>query len=169
MTTCMTSISGNRPSGPVSGRSPSSILSSRMCSRSFDRSERTASQSSLLGLRAMGRATCAGRSGLLLGGSEAAMDLRRCLPHRWTIPCGERTLTVHVIRDLTALPPQDATRPIQRQGRTPHAILRLPVRAERGSQFLMAANDGQLIETLQRLPATANVARVRSYGGIASG
>jgi hypothetical protein len=74
---------------------------------------------------------------------------------------GGRPVTVHVIRDLTALPRQD-----HRGGYTDREELLMlfcrtlldPVAHD---VFLIAANDGQLIEPWHRLPDTDEVVKVR--------
>ncbi|MDD5332871.1 MAG: hypothetical protein PHS32_03920 [Rhodoferax sp.] len=74
---------------------------------------------------------------------------------------GERSFTLHVIRDLTALPDQDE------QGRYVSKAALLQQLSETvfdpssDTLFLLAANDGQLIETWRKLGPTGNALRAR--------
>jgi hypothetical protein len=96
-----------------------------------------------------------------LGGSEQQWNSDDVY-HTLDIPCRERTLTVHVIRDLTALPPHDAKGRYTEKAELLTQFCDYLCEPNAKVQFLVAANDGQLIETLQRLPSTANVVRVRA-------
>jgi hypothetical protein len=72
------------------------------------------------------------------------------------------SFTVHVIRDLTALPPADAKGRYRDKAELVRQFCDSLCEPDPKAQFLVAANDGQLVETLQRLTVDANVSRVRS-------
>jgi hypothetical protein len=81
--------------------------------------------------------------------------------YRRSATIGGRQVTVHIIRDLTALPPQD---PRSRYADKEELLLlfcRTIFHPAAGDVFLIAANDGQLIEAWQRLPEAEEVGRVR--------
>jgi hypothetical protein len=71
-------------------------------------------------------------------------------------------ITVHVIRDLTALPPQDANGRYANKADLLTKFCDYLCEPDGKAQFLIAANDGQLVETLQRLPSTPNVTKIRA-------
>ena len=81
--------------------------------------------------------------------------------YRRSATIGDRAVTVHIIRDLTALPRHD---PRGRYG-DKHDLLLLFCRTlldpAIDDVFLIAANDGQLIEQWQRIPASEQVVRIR--------
>lgn len=115
----------------------------------------------LTGTAGDGKSHLCGKIWQLLGGSDNQWNSDDVY-HILDIAANHGTLTVHVIRDLTALPPHDS------KGRyTDKAELLTRfcdcICAPNGrEQFLIAANDGQLVETLQRLPATTNVVQMRT-------
>ncbi len=115
----------------------------------------------LTGTAGDGKSNLCGKIWTRLGGSEAQWSSDDVY-HTLEIRSDGEVLTIHVIRDLTALPPQDAR---QRYAGKSELLTRFCdslCQPNPGVQFLVAANDGQLVETLQRIPTTDNVARVRS-------
>lgn len=72
-----------------------------------------------------------------------------------------RPMTVHVIRDLTALPLQDRHGRYSDKGELLLAFCHALFRPDAHDVFVIAANDGQLIEPWQRLPASDEVGRIR--------
>jgi hypothetical protein len=124
--------------------------------------ERTDRRSVVLtGTAGDGKSHLCGKIWALLGGNDEQWNADDVY-HALDMAVEGGTLTVHVIRDLTALPQQDTK---GRYGNKAELLTRFcdSLGGSNASvQFLIAANDGQLIETLQRLPTTANVARVRS-------
>lgn len=115
----------------------------------------------LTGTAGDGKSNLCGKIWAYLGGSEAQWSSDDVY-HTLEIPSRGQTVTIHVIRDLTALPPQD---PKGRYGDKEELLSRFCdclCNADHKVQFLIAANDGQLVETLQRIPTTSNVSRVRA-------
>lgn len=82
--------------------------------------------------------------------------------HTRSVDLGGRPVIIHVVRDLTALPAIDPG------GRYPDKTQFLSTLCKKlfdpsaAEVFLIAANDGQLIEALHRLPETDAVLRVRT-------
>lgn len=114
----------------------------------------------LTGTAGDGKSHLCGKIWALLGGSEAQWSSDDVY-HSLDIPTSGGTLTVHVIRDLTALPPQDVKGRYADKAELLTRFCDCLCEPDGKVQFLVAANDGQLVETLQRLPTTENVARVR--------
>jgi hypothetical protein len=82
--------------------------------------------------------------------------------HLREVNLGGKAVSVHVLRDLTALPATDPHGRYRDKGEfLAYLCAKLfdPAAAE---VFLIAGNDGQLMETLHRLPASAEVLRVRA-------
>ena len=125
-------------------------------------SERQEQRSVILtGTAGDGKSHLCGKIWTLLGGDETQWGSDDVY-HTLDIPVGSRTLTVHVIRDLTALPPHDVKGRYTAKAELLTRFCDCLCEPDGNVQFLVAANDGQLVETLQRLPTTPNVARVRS-------
>lgn len=115
----------------------------------------------LTGTAGDGKSHLCGKIWTLLGGSESQWSSDDVY-HTLDIPAGSGTLTVHVIRDLTALPPHDLKGRYTDKADLLTRFCDSLCEPDDKVQFLVAANDGQLVETLQRLPTSPNVARVRS-------
>lgn len=115
----------------------------------------------LTGTAGDGKSHLCGKIWSLLGGSEQQWNSDDVY-HTIDIQCGEKTLTVHIIRDLTALPPNDAKNRYSDKAELLTAFCDCLCELNENVQFLIAANDGQLVETLQRLPSTTNVDRVKA-------
>ncbi|MGH9460702.1 MAG: hypothetical protein ACRD1X_05765 [Vicinamibacteria bacterium] len=81
--------------------------------------------------------------------------------YRRSATIGGRPITVHVIRDLTALPRQDSRGGYADKDQLLLLFCRTLLHPAADDVFLIAANDGQLIEPWQRLPATDEVGKVR--------
>lgn len=115
----------------------------------------------LTGTAGDGKSHLCGKIWKLLGGDEEQWGSDDVY-HTCELGEGDSKVTVHVIRDLTALPPTDE------QGRYSDKITLLRdfchclSEPESKRLYLIAANDGQLVETLQRLPADDHVLRVRA-------
>ena len=126
------------------------------------RPERTDRRSVILiGTAGDGKSHLCGKIWTLLGGSEQQWSSDDVY-HTLDIPSGDGTLTVHVIRDLTALPPHDAKGRYAEKAELLTRFCDCLCEPNGKVQFLVAANDGQLVETLHRLSTTYNVARVRA-------
>jgi hypothetical protein len=93
----------------------------------------------LTGTAGDGKSHLCGKVWKMLGGSEAEWTSDEVY-YRLDITIAGRPVTVHIVRDLTALPLTDP---------------------ERRDVFLIAANDGQLMESWQRLDRTEAVVRTR--------
>lgn len=114
----------------------------------------------LTGTAGDGKSHLCGKVWEFLGGDESQWS-NDDVYHTLDIPIGEGTSTIHVIRDLTALPAHDED---GKYGDKTHLLARFCdslCNPDNKEQFLIAANDGQLIETLQRLPTTPSVEKVR--------
>lgn len=74
---------------------------------------------------------------------------------------GGRAVTVHVIRDLTALPRQDSRGRYADKNELLLLFCRALLNPATNDVFLIAANDGQLIEPWQRLAASEQAVRIR--------
>jgi len=126
------------------------------------RSGRTDRRSVILtGTAGDGKSHLCGKIWALLGGNEEQWTSDDVY-HTLEVPGEQGTLRIHVIRDLTALPPHDTKDRYSDKAELLTQFCKCLCESDVKTQFLVAANDGQLIETLQRLPATANVARVRA-------
>lgn len=98
---------------------------------------------------------------LQLGGGDAewASD---DIYHTRTADIGGKPVTIHVVRDLTALPSSDPLGRYAAKDELLTNFCRSLFDPSAQSVFIIAANDGQLVETLQRLPATDAATRVQS-------
>lgn len=81
--------------------------------------------------------------------------------YRRSATIGGRAVTVHVIRDLTALPRQDSRGRYADKNELLLLFCRALLDPVADDIFLIAANDGQLIEPWQRLQASEEVLRIR--------
>jgi hypothetical protein len=115
----------------------------------------------LTGTAGDGKSNLCGKIWTHLGGSEAQWSSDDVY-HTLEINADGDVLTVHVIRDLTALPPQDSKGRYADKAELLSQFCDCLCEPDHKVQFLIAANDGQLVETLQRIPRTANVGRVRA-------
>ncbi|MCL4201242.1 MAG: hypothetical protein KJ000_02025 [Pirellulaceae bacterium] len=114
----------------------------------------------LTGTAGDGKSHLCGKVWALLGGSEAQWSSDDVY-HTLDISAGGETVKIHVIRDLTALPPQDVNGRYSDKAELLTSFCDCLCAPNGKVQFLVAANDGQLVETLQRLPSTPTVTRVR--------
>lgn len=97
----------------------------------------------------------------LLGGSEGEWGTDDIYRTREAVLAGT-SVTVHVIRDLTAMPQMDENGRYADKSELLTAFCRGLYNTEKSSVFLIAANDGQLVETLHKLPDSPEVIRVRA-------
>jgi hypothetical protein len=81
--------------------------------------------------------------------------------YRRTATIGGRLVTVHVVRDLTALPHQDPRGHYLDKNELLLLFCRALLDPAANDVFVIAANDGQLIEPWQRLHQSEQVARVQ--------
>ena len=95
-----------------------------------------------------------------IGGDEVAWSSDETY-YRQSATIGGRQVTVHVIRDLTALPRQDSRDRYADKDELLLLFSRTLLNPVAADVFLIAANDGQLIEPWQRLPATGEVGRIQ--------
>ena len=115
----------------------------------------------LTGTAGDGKSHLCGKIWALLSGSDEQWNSDDVY-HTLDIGSGDESLKVHVIRDLTALPPHDTKGRYADKAELLTRFCDSLCEPDAKVQFLIAANDGQLVETLQRLPTTENVARVRT-------
>jgi hypothetical protein len=115
----------------------------------------------LTGTAGDGKSHLCGKIWSILGGSDEQWSSDDVY-HTLEIRTSQGTLTVHVIRDLTALPPHDTNGRYRDKEELLTQFCECLCVPDGRVQFLIAANDGQLVETLQRLPTTDNIARVRA-------
>jgi hypothetical protein len=115
----------------------------------------------LTGTAGDGKSHLCGKIWALLGGSEEQWSSDDVY-HTLDKAIGGERLTIHVIRDLTALPPHDAKGRYRDKAELLTRFCDSLCEPNAKVQFLIAANDGQLVETLQRLPTTDSVSRVRT-------
>lgn len=96
-----------------------------------------------------------------LGGDEAEWGTDDIYHLRQATISG-RPVTVHVVRDLTALPRTDALGRYTDKGELLSSFCQSLFEPSAETVFLIAANDGQLVETLHRLPTTDASHRMRA-------
>lgn len=99
---------------------------------------------------------------VLGGNQEAWASNNPYLTLSWAAPGGARTYKVHVIRDLSAWAPQQGLEWDAEKVAVLQAFCRTIFESDPTEIFLIAANDGQLVESLRRLPTTDHVARARA-------
>ncbi len=95
-----------------------------------------------------------------LGGDEVEWSSND-IYYRRSVTIGGSPITVHVIRDLTALPRLDSRGGYADKDQLLLLFCRTLLHPAADDVFLIAANDGQLMEPWQRLPASDEVGRVR--------
>ncbi len=115
----------------------------------------------LTGTAGDGKSHLCGKIWSGFGGGEADWA-KDDVYHIRAVELGGRTVTVHVIRDLTALPAIDPHGRYTDKVQFLSSLCAKLVDSSADEVFLIAANDGQLMETLHRLPGTPEVCRVRS-------
>ena len=115
----------------------------------------------LTGTAGDGKSHLCGKIWALMGGSEEQWNSDDVY-HTVDMVSGDKSLKVHVIRDLTALPAHDTNGRYAEKAELLTRFCDAVCEPDGRVQFLIAANDGQLVETLQRLPTTDKVARVRA-------
>ena len=116
----------------------------------------------LTGTAGDGKSHLCGKIWKQLGGDETAWasdDVYRTCE----VTIGGSAMTVHVIRDLTAMPQVDPNGRYVEKAELLREFCRGLCQPGKDAIFLIAANDGQLVETLQKLPADDHVLRVRSH------
>ena len=115
----------------------------------------------LTGTAGDGKSNLCGKIWHLLGGDPIEWDSPEIyLPIRAVI--GGRSVLVHLIRDLTGLPNTDDTVRYTSKEHLLQHLSELMFSNERDEIFVLAANDGQLIEGWRKLAPTAHVARAKT-------
>jgi hypothetical protein len=115
----------------------------------------------LTGTAGDGKSHLCGKIWSQLGGDEtqwASDDVY----HTCDVTIAGSSRTIHVIRDLTAMPQVDLNGRYADKSDLLREFCRELCRPSGTVLFLVAGNDGQLIETLHRLPADEHVLRVRN-------
>lgn len=115
----------------------------------------------LTGTAGDGKSHLCGKIWSLIGGSEQQWGSDDAY-HTLDIEGPRGAIAIHVIRDLTALPPEDANGRYTSKADLLTRFCDCLCEPDGKTQYLVAANDGQLVETLLRLPTTPSVTRVRS-------
>ncbi len=114
----------------------------------------------LTGTAGDGKSHLCGKIWAALGGAEGDWGSDDVY-HTRAITLAGRTVTVHVIRDLTAMPSSDPHGRYVNKAELLTTFCKSLYAPETDIAFLIAANDGQLVETLHKLPDTDEVAKVR--------
>lgn len=116
----------------------------------------------LTGTAGDGKTFLCGRVWEHVGGGESDWAGERpYLPFKMSL--GDRTVTLHVLRDLSGwVPPQGIEWPQHKLELMQKFCDGLFGQGDLQDMFLIAANDGQLTETLRRLPSTDSVLRARN-------
>ena len=115
----------------------------------------------LTGTAGDGKSYLCGRVWQDLGGTAATWasdDVYFKLP----LTLADRPVTLHVIRDLTALPEEDAYGRYEFKAALLEQLSAVVFQPCSEHLFLIAANDGQLIETWRKLGPVGNAARSRA-------
>lgn len=98
-----------------------------------------------------------------LGGDLAAWGSDNpYLTRGWTPPGGQTSYQIHVIRDLSAWAPQQGLEWDTEKAAILQAFCRSILEQTPTDLFLIAANDGQLVESMRRLPTTEHVTKART-------
>lgn len=114
----------------------------------------------LTGTAGDGKSHLCGKVWKMLGGSEAEWTSDEVY-YRLDITIAGRPVTVHIVRDLTALPLTDDLGRYESKHELMVKFCASLFDPERRDVFLIAANDGQLMESWQRLDRTEAVVRTR--------
>lgn len=114
----------------------------------------------LTGTAGDGKSHLCGKIWQILGGDEsqwASDDVY----HTCAMRRGEVEVSLHVIRDLTAMPQMDPAGRYADKAELLRLFCRGLYEPDAHNRFLIAGNDGQLVETLLKLPADEHVRRAR--------
>lgn len=115
----------------------------------------------LTGTAGDGKSNLCGKIWSRLGGDEAKWESDDVY-HTLTVPIAGRSVTVQVLRDLTAMPMVDPSGRYGDKNALLERFSELLFEPDPENVFLIAANDGQLVETWHRLPPSDAVLRARS-------
>lgn len=126
-------------------------------------SPETASSASvvLTGTAGDGKSHLCGKIWKQIGGDETEWGSDDVY-HITTANLAGKSVTVHVIRDLTAMPQTDPNGRYADKAELLTTFCQGLYGGTGDSVFLIAANDGQLVETLQKLPEIEAVLKVRA-------
>lgn len=115
----------------------------------------------LTGTAGDGKTFLCGRIWELVNGNPTEWDGQEPYLHT-QVRVGERSVTLHVLRDLSGwVPLQGAEWPQDKLDLMMRFCEGLCAEGDQKEVFLIAANDGQLTETLRRLPTSTHVTRTR--------
>jgi len=114
----------------------------------------------LTGTAGDGKSNLCGKIWQLLGGDAAEWDSPEVY-FRVSAAVGERQVIVHLIRDLTGLPSSDDAGRYESKEQLLQHLSELIFSAKGDEIFVLAANDGQLIEGWRKLAATEHVLRAK--------
>ena len=115
----------------------------------------------LTGTAGDGKSHLCGKVWRLIDGDEAEWGSNEVYYRRRT-NIGGRQVTVHIIRDLTALPPHDEQGRYSDRQQLLQQFCNTLSQHETSDVFIIAGNDGQLIECWQRVEQTPEVIRMRA-------
>ncbi len=112
----------------------------------------------LTGTAGDGKSHLCGRIWQALGGSPEEWETDEVY-HRLQFARGGQPTLVHVIRDLTALPDRDPEGRYTTKAELLEHLSTILFDSTAGEIFLLAANDGQLIETWRKVPSGSSARR----------
>lgn len=115
----------------------------------------------LTGTAGDGKSNLCGKVWHQLGGDAAEWDSPE-IYFQITANIGGRQILVHMVRDLTGLPPTDDRGRYASKDELLQRLSSILFYSEPNEIFVLAANDGQLIETWRRLPASEHVLQARA-------
>ena len=115
----------------------------------------------LTGTAGDGKSNLCGKVWHQLGGDAAEWDSPE-IYFQITASIGGRQILVHMVRDLTGLPPTDDRGRYASKDELLQRLSSILFSSEPNEIFVLAANDGQLIETWRRLPPSEHVLQARA-------
>lgn len=115
----------------------------------------------LTGTAGDGKSNLCGKVWHQLGGDAAEWDSPE-IYFQITANIGGRQILVHMVRDLTGLPPTDDRGRYASKDELLQRLSSILFSSEPNEIFVLAANDGQLIETWRRLPPSEHVLQTRA-------
>lgn len=127
----------------------------------FDPTASTPMSVILTGTAGDGKSNLCGKVWHQLGGDAAEWDSPE-IYFKITANIGGRPVLVHMVRDLTGLPPTDDRGRYTSKDELLERLSSILFSSGSNEIFVLAANDGQLIETWRRLPPSDQVLQARA-------
>lgn len=115
----------------------------------------------LTGTAGDGKSNLCGKIWTLLGGDASEWDSPE-IYFRATATIAGRQVLVHMVRDLTALPPTDDQGRYESKDELLQRFSTMVFAPSEDEVFVLAANDGQLVETWRRLAPSDHVQHLRA-------